>query len=74
MYSYDFDKEELTSSGEQGLNPITLARFMELINNLYYDKEDPIVSKEDVTESLSEALEWLDSERERTGKSTLRQF
>ena len=47
---------------------------MELINNLYYDKEDPIVSKEDVTESLSEALEWLDSERERTGKSTLRQF
>lgn len=66
----DFDKEELTNSGE--VNPITLARFMELINNLYYDAEDPIVSKEDVTESLSEALEWLESERERTGRHTLR--
>ena len=45
------------------MNPITLARFMELINNLYYDKEEPLVTKEDVGQSLSEALDWLESER-----------
>ena len=47
---------------------------MELINNLYYDKEEPLVTKEDVSESLNEAFDWLESERARTGQHTLRQL
>ena len=62
----DFDKDEV--SFDQGINPITMARFFQLINNLYYDKEDQIVSHSDVSEALSDALDWLVSEKERTGE------
>ena len=53
---------------------MTMARFMQLINNLYYDQEDVIVSHSDVSEALGDALNWLVSEKERTGESTLRQL
>ena len=49
-----------------------MARFMQLINNLYYDQEEVIVSREDVSEALGDALDWLVSEKERTGDNTLR--
>ena len=68
----DFDRDEV--SFEQGLNPVTMARFMQLINNLYYDQEDVIVSHSDVSDALGDALNWLVSEKERTGESTLRQL
>ena len=68
----DFDRDEV--SFEQGLNPVTMARFMQLINNLYYDQEDVIVSHTDVSEALGDALNWLISEKERTGDNTLRQL
>lgn len=66
----DFDRDEV--SFDQGLNPVTMARFMQLINNLYYDQEEVIVSREDVSEALGDALDWLVSEKERTGDNTLR--
>ena len=53
---------------------MTMARFMQLINNLYYDQEDVIVSHTDVSEALGDALNWLISEKERTGDNTLRQL
>ena len=68
----DFDRDEV--SFDQGLNPVTMARFMQLINNLYYDQEEVIVSREDVSEALGDALDWLVSEKERTGDNTLRQL
>ena len=68
----DFDKDEV--SFDQGINPITMARFFQLINNLYYDKEDQIVSHSDVSEALSDALDWLVSEKERTGENSLKQL
>ena len=68
----DFDKDEV--SFDQGINPITMARFFQLINNLYYDKEDEIVSHSDVSEALSDALDWLVSEKERTGENSLKQL
>ena len=66
----DFDRDEV--SFDQGINPVTMARFMQLINNLYYDQEEVIVSHQDVSEALGDALDWLVSEKERTGDNTLR--
>ena len=51
-----------------------MARFIQLVNNLYYDKEEPIISHSDVSEGLSDALDWLVSEKERTGENSLRQL